>query len=242
MKKCFKILVLVILFILFLTPVNAADTKCRQKKDESSCTGFKEDGQACIWNDSQKICKRETPDVDSCAGFSTEKDCIVGKTKEHGNFGCAWNSEYNFCSVSGLTYLSCGSNDAIAYDIPEILPRLSSYAILILKTATPIILILIGMIQLLKAAAAQNEEDMKKAKTSLTKKIIIAVMIFLIISIVQFIVKQVADDSEQLSTQACLECFINNDCKNAAYYTDGYGRCYLASNPTKDFKCPVDKY
>ena len=239
MKRCFKILILVILFMLFLTPVNAA-TKCRDK-DENSCSG-KEDGQPCVWNSNQKICRRDYPDVDSCAGFSTEKDCIVGKTKDRGSFGCAWNSEFGFCSVNGLIYLSCGSGDTIAYDIPEILPRLSSYAILILKTATPIILIIIGMIQLLKAAAAQSEEDMKKAKTSLTKKIIIAVMIFLVISIVQFIVKQVADDSEKLSTQACLNCFLNNDCGDSAYYTDGFGRCYLAKNPTKDVKCPVDKY
>ena len=183
----------------------------------------------------------KSPDVDSCAGFTTEKTCKVGQTKNAGNFGCAWNEQYQFCSPTGLSYLSCGSKDSIAYDIPVMVPRLTSYAITALKTITPVILIIIGMFQLIKAISSQNEDEMKKARSALIKKLIAAAMIFFLVAIVQFIVKQVADKSEQSSTEACFDCFINNNCSNAMYYTDGYGKCYAVSSNSQ-IDCPVDKY
>ena len=191
----------------------------------------------------------KSPDVDSCAGFSkayektedNKKACIIGQTKNAGNFGCAWNEQYQFCSPTGLSYLSCGSKDSIAYDIPVMVPRLTSYAITALKTITPVILIIIGMFQLIKAISSQNEDEMKKARSALIKKLIAAAMIFFLVAIVQFIVKQVADKSEQSSTEACFDCFINNNCSNAMYYTDGYGKCYAVSSNSQ-IDCPVDKY
>ena len=182
------------------------------------------------------------PEASSCVDFGSSKtDCERGRSSTGERWGCAFNDKYKFCSVSGLAYLSCGSGDTIAYDIPEILPRLTSYAIIALKTVTPVILIIMSMIQLLKAVSSQNDDEIKKAKTNLVKKAIAAVMVFLLISIVQFVVKQTADDSESKSVQACLECFVNNDCGKIAYYTDGYGKCYsVYSRSSKT--CPVEKY
>lgn len=188
---------------------------------------------------------QHAPDVSNCAGFHNESSCNLGETRFNGNFGCAWNKKYSFCSPTGLAYLSCGKGDTNAYDIPVIVPRLTSYAIILLKTITPVILIFIGMFQLIKAIVAQNEDEMKKARGSLVKKLIAATMIFFIVSIVQFAIKQVADDSEQSSAEACLDCFINNNCKNALYYTDyinGYGICYSVLNPKQKISCPTSKY
>lgn len=188
------------------------------------------------------VVNESAPDVDNCAGFKSENDCENGVTKYSGNFGCAWNEQYEFCSPNGLAYLSCGSEDSIAYDIPVMIPRLASYAITALKTITPVILIIIGMFQLIKAITSQNEDEMKKARSSLIKKLIAAVMIFFLVAIVQFVVKQVADDAEQSSTEACFDCFINNNCTNAMYYTDGYGKCYSVKTNKKLDSCPVAKY
>ena len=88
------------------------------------------------------------------------------------------------------------------------------------------------MFQLIKAIASQNEDEMKKAKSSLIKKLVISVLIFFVATIVQFIIKQVADDDELGSTSDCLSCFVNNDCSGAMYYVDGYGYCYYLSNRT----------
>ena len=105
------------------------------------------------------------------------------------------------------------------------------------------------MFQLIKAISSQNEDEMKKARSALIKKLIAAAMIFFLVAFVQFIVKQVADKSEQPSTEACFDCFINNNCTNAMYYTDGYdnGKCYKVSCDSDkiedcEIDCPVDNY
>lgn len=175
----------------------------------------------------------------SCAEFVNETECNLG-VSETGKFGCAWNEKYKFCSPTGLAYLSCGSGSSDAHDIPVFLPRITSYAIVILKTATPIILIIMSMIQLIKAIASQNEDEMKKARSALVKKLIAAALIFFVTTIVQFVIKQVADDDEAGSMNDCLSCFVNNDCNGSTYYTDGYGKCYYISNKYTAVDCNTD--
>lgn len=177
-----------------------------------------------------------------CQQFNDKSTCTVGIERDkdgkfENKYGCVWNDKYEFCSPTGLTFLSCGTGNSSAYDIPEIIPRLTSYFITILKTATPVILIFIGMISLIKAISSQNEDEMKKAKSSLVKKIIAAVMVFLVVSIVQFVTDQVADNSESKSLGACFNCFVNNDCGKVAYFNDGYGTCYNV-NTKKEVNCP----
>lgn len=188
-------------------------------------------------------------DAEGCALFITEDQCKKGIVESGSDaikdqkYGCAWNEEYNFCSPSGLAYLACGSDSNKAYDLPPILPKLSSYAIVALKTATPVILIIMGMFQLIKAITSQKDDEMKKAQGSLIKKLIAAALIFFVVSIVQYVVKIAADsdDAVQGSIEDCLQCFLNNDCDGAMYYTDGYGNCYdVSSGDTVD--CPVDNY
>ena len=175
----------------------------------------------------------------NCAGFRVPDACNSGLTRNNGRFNCTWNEKYEFCSPTGLTYLSCGSDKSDAHDIPVFLPRITSYAIIILKTATPIILIIMSMIQIIKAIASQNEDEMKKAKSALVKKLIAAALIFFVTTIVQFVIKQVADSSEAGSANQCLSCFVNNDCNGSMYYTDGYGKCYNVETK-EEFECNTD--
>lgn len=263
MKKKFIFIFCIFLIQIILLGYNGINARtvssCSSLTVKTECSSSETNtGISCSWDDKQKKCSADqssTPDVDNCAGFSKVFDktkdnknaCLKGQTKNAGNFGCAWNEQYEFCSPNGLAYLSCGGTDdedkdSIAYDIPVMVPRLSSYAITALKTITPVILIIIGMFQLIKAIASQNEDEMKKARSALIKKLIAAVMIFFLVAIVQFVVKQVADDAEQSSTEACFNCFINNSCDGAMYYTDGYGNCYSVKTNEKLDSCPVDKY
>lgn len=243
MKKIFMIIIFIIAVMLFNNSiVKAKETTCSKITNSSECASSTQDGGACEWDGEHKVCRRTYPDVLNCSGFTTEASCMNGKTKENGNFGCNWNKQYKFCSASGLAYLSCGSGDEIAYDIPVLLPNIISYFIVGLKIATPVILIFMSMIQLIKAIGSQNEDEMKKAQGSIIKKLIAAALVFFVISIVQFIVKQVADDSEQSSLQACMSCFINNDCDGAMYFTDGYGNCFSVKDGSQLDKCPVERY
>lgn len=213
-----------------------------QFPDLQDIYSFSDSSSNTIYKSKRKKTNSSAPDVENCTGFKSEKDCNAGKTAEYGNFGCAWNKKYNFCSPTGLVYLSCGDPseaDENAYDLPVIVPRLVSYFIIILKTVTPIVLIIMGMIQIIKAIASSNDDEMNKAKSSLIKKLISAVLIFFSISIVQFVIDQVADDSEDGSVSSCMSCFINNDCNGAMYYTDGYGKCYYLSGGVYE-NCKTD--
>lgn len=164
--------------------------------------------------------------ADRCTDLKDEKDCISN--------GCSYNTKYNFCSPNGLTYLKCGD----AYDIPEIVPTISSYAVNILKTATPIILIAVAIIQLVKAIASSKEDDIKKAQGSLIKKIIAAVLVFFVITIAQFVMlKFAADDVEKGNLSNCLSCFLNGKSKcNNFYYKSSDGNCVSISG-NESFQC-----
>lgn len=163
--------------------------------------------------------------ADKCEVYNNdEKACVNNK--------CAWNDEYNFCSPNGLAYIGCGD----AKDIPAIAPKLTNYAVTALKTATPIILIVVAIIDLVKAITAGKEDEIKKAQGSLLKKAITAALVFFVITIVQFVMLRVADDSEHDSLSSCLSCFLNgpSDSKcESIYYKDGYGKCKYLSGGEK---------
>ncbi len=135
------------------------------------------------------------------------------------------NEKYKFCSPNGLAYLSCGD----AKDIPEIVPTLTSYAVTILKIATPLILIIISIIQLVKAITSSKEDDIKKAQNSLIKRIIAAAIVFFVVTIVQFVMLKVASDDEKGNLSSCLSCFLNGTDKcTSLYYVDSNGsQCFI---------------
>lgn len=168
------------------------------------------------------LVKADNPNVSlpdkSCAKYHDSGSCRDNN--------CAWNNDYNFCSPNGLVYLKCGD----AYDIPEMVPKLTSIAVTLLKTVTPVILIVMSIISLIKSITSGKEDEIKKAQGSLIKRIIAAAIVFFIVSIVQFVMMKVAeDDNERKQLSSCLSCFLNgtNKCGNL-YYKDGYGYCYNA--------------
>lgn len=178
-------------------------------------------------------CEKSTSDTQTV----TCKIIDVSKCEFLKNDGEVWNSDYAFSSPTGLAYIGCGNkNDCPkegtkgtgAYDIPVIIPELTSYAVTLLKIVTPVILIIMGMVQLIKAIVSQKEDEIKKGQNSLIKKVIIAVMIFFVISIVQFVISKVADKSESGSLQSCMQCFLNgpnSSACNSIYYRDANGDC-----------------
>lgn len=154
-----------------------------------------------------------------CIYYGNKTAC--DKTTKHGKFACVWvdNEDYDFltkgyCNVDNLIYVGCGG----ASDIPIQVPSLISMLVNLLKIATPIILIFISMITLVKAMSAGKEDEIKKATNSLVKKIIAAALVFFVVAIVQFIVSKVAEDDEYEGFDDCLNCFLNNSCSENMYY------------------------
>lgn len=171
-----------------------------------------------------------------CDNYKSKSTC--NNSGSTGNVACIWNeTEYgNYCAVNNLMFVQCGN----AYDIPHQVPKLTSMLINLLKIVAPIILIVVSVMSLIKALAASNEDEIKKAQKSLIRKIIAAVMVFFIISIVQFIIMKVADDGELGDIDSCLACFLDNECENSVYvkspgaYID---TCFYPST-YQSFACP----
>ena len=178
-------------------------------------------------------------DVSAAGGCKAYNDKHTCENNE--DFNCLWvENEYgSYCNVDNLVYVQCGD----AKDIPSEVPKLTSFFVNLLKIATPIILIIIGIITLVKALAASSEDVIKKAQKSLINKVIAAVIVFFVISIVQFVILKVADDSEKDSITACLSCFIDNKCGETAYYKTSWGSMCTGTNLSNgdEFDCTPRK-
>ena len=108
--------------------------------------------------------------------------------------GCTLGNGVNFSADSGLA----------------LLPTITRTLITIIKIGIPIILIFFGMLDLGKAVMSNDEKVMKESQGKLIKRIIYAVLVFLIVAIVQLLVGVLngAGANEDDSVAGCIDCFI----------------------------------
>lgn len=79
--------------------------------------------------------------------------------------------------------------------------------ILVIQIAVPILLVIFGMIDLMKAVIAGKEDEIKKNQMTFVKRLIAAAIVFFVFVIVKMLISFVADDSKNLIN--CANCFIN---------------------------------
>ena len=91
--------------------------------------------------------------------------------------------------------------------MPAALTDLTSRLYMLIKIAAPALLLIIGGFDLIKAMSAQDEKAINKARQKLVKKFIAAAAVFLIFTLVQFIVSTLASDSA--STMKCVDYLLN---------------------------------
>ena len=106
-------------------------------------------------------------------------------------------------------------------DIDPIVPAFTSGCITVLKIVIPIILIVLGMIDLAKAVMSNDDKVMKEAQGKLIKRIVYAVIIFFVVAIVQFVFGLLGSASDNASDSnmeynkdnitSCINCFVNNE-------------------------------
>ena len=101
-----------------------------------------------------------------------------------------------------LDAVKCGNAQ-----IPAPIPPIIRTIVNIIKIATPIVLIIMGMLDMLKAVTASDENKLKDAQNKFIKRLIPAVLVFLVISIVQFLVSIVDDNNSAVN---CISCLIGN--------------------------------
>lgn len=104
--------------------------------------------------------------------------------------------------------------DACA-DILPILRVLRQGVIPLIQMGIPILLIVLGTVDLGKAVIASEDKEVKAAQTRLIKRIIYAVVIFFITTIVSLVFNLVADYSGQ-----------DNDGNNVGADADSWSTCW----------------
>lgn len=77
----------------------------------------------------------------------------------------------------------------------------------LLQLAIPIALILYGMIDLGKAVISSKEDEMKAAQKMLVKRVIYAVAVFLVVSIVSLVMSTVANNSDDSAANNWKTCW-----------------------------------
>lgn len=97
--------------------------------------------------------------------------------------------------------------------IPEKIGDLIHLLYLGIQIVIPIILIIFGMIELGKAVTSQKEDEIKKAQGGFFKKLILAVMVFLVFSIVDFVFGFAKGDDNAWSCVSCLIDGKPDDCQ-----------------------------
>lgn len=93
----------------------------------------------------------------------------------------------------------------------NIIPSITVLVVNLIKAAIPIILIIFGMLDLAKAVMSNDEKEMKGAQTKLMKRVIYAVLVFLVISIVQLLFSVLSkNDVPGADVSGCISCFVSN--------------------------------
>lgn len=99
---------------------------------------------------------------------------------------------------------SCGN---IGLEFGGMLPYAISNIIRIIQIIVPILLIIFGMIDLVKAVTAGKEDEIKKAQTVFIRRLVMGVLVFFVIFLVQMIVSFVSNKDANVSN--CFNCFVN---------------------------------
>lgn len=108
-----------------------------------------------------------------------------------------------------IEVVSCGQ----LKDIPKALPKLTNLFINFIKIIVPIALVIKSMIDLAKSVVAQKEDEIKKGQGTFIRRIVAAVIVFLIIALSQTLFSVFATANETNTITECVNCFLNNKCQ-----------------------------
>lgn len=90
-----------------------------------------------------------------------------------------------------------------------VIPTLTSAVVSIIQWVIPVVLIVLGMIDLGKAVTSNDEKQMKEAQKTLIKRVIYAVLVLFIVAIVRFVFSALAPNYTNTTISGCIDCFVN---------------------------------
>ena len=93
--------------------------------------------------------------------------------------------------------------------IPGAIAGIISIVINIIKIGVPIILIILGMIDMGKAVASQKEDEIKKGQKTLISRCIAAGIVFFVVAIVQLLFSVINGGTDDNDIWNCIDSFVN---------------------------------
>ncbi|MEG0407971.1 MAG: hypothetical protein RSB77_03785 [Bacilli bacterium] len=111
--------------------------------------------------------------------------------------------------AAGNKYINCGGAA-----IPAFIPPITRTIIILLQIVVPLVLIIFGSLDFVKATIAKDESAMNKHRQTFIKRLGAAAVVFFVITIAKMILSFVANDSAEVDMSKCLDCIIesNNHC------------------------------
>lgn len=107
-------------------------------------------------------------------------------------------SDFNeICKAEGGIITACG--------LPIGLTSMITDFYNLLKIFVPIVLIIMGMIDLLKAVASQKEDEIKKGWSTLVRRTLYGVMVFFVFTTVQLVISLLPGDNTRIT--GCVKQF-----------------------------------
>ena len=102
--------------------------------------------------------------------------------------------------------------DCNGIDVPKEIITLVGTVVNLIKIVVPIILIILGMLDMGKAVASQKEDEIKKGQKTLMSRCIAAGIVFFVFAIVQLLFNIVgADESNKDSMWNCISRFVTGN-------------------------------
>ena len=109
----------------------------------------------------------------------------------------------------------CDDAFGITAGLPDQLVQIIHLVYNVIRIAVPIILILVGMVDMGKAITAQKEDEIKKAQTLLAKKAVTAALVFLIVSAVGLLFSVASGEKTSGTTWSCVDALLSGECERA---------------------------
>lgn len=99
-------------------------------------------------------------------------------------------------------------------NVPDKIVNIVATLITLIKFGVPVLLIIFGMLDLGKAVVASKEDEIKKGQQMFIKRVIAAVLVFFVITVVQLVVGLADDNNDSWSCIKTFTCGVDANSKS----------------------------
>ena len=123
------------------------------------------------------------------------------------------------CYVPNVFAVSAKGCENAGLSVDVKIVNLVSTIILVIQIAVPVVLVIMGSMDLFKGITAQKEDEIKKGQQILIKRLIAAALVFFVIAAVKLIMGLVTSDDENVDYDGkilpCFNCFLKGADKSS---------------------------